>query len=67
MAGANGATGAEIRDDDFVLSRPPDGDRSLSPPEVVRVAARTGKRTVGLRLIRVTETSPGFALIRGPK
>jgi hypothetical protein len=39
----------------------------LSPPEVVRVAARTGKRTVGLRLIRVTETSPGFALIRGPK
>jgi sugar phosphate isomerase/epimerase len=39
----------------------------LSPPEVVRVAARTGYRTVGLRLIRVTETSPGYALMRDPK
>src|ERR1700722_1789319 len=39
----------------------------LSPPEVVRVAARTGYRTVGLRLIRVTETSPGYALMRAPK
>jgi sugar phosphate isomerase/epimerase len=39
----------------------------LSPPEVVRVAARTGYRTVGLRLIRVTETSPGYPLMRAPK
>jgi sugar phosphate isomerase/epimerase len=39
----------------------------LSPPEVVRVAARAGYRTVGLRLIRVTETSPGYALMRDPK
>ena len=39
----------------------------LSPPEVVRVAARTGYGTVGLRLIRVAETSPGYALMRDPK
>ena len=38
----------------------------LSPPEVVRVAARTGYRTVGLRLIRVTDTSPGYPLMRDP-
>ena len=31
------------------------------------MAARTGYRTVGLRLIRVTETSPGYALMRDPK
>src|SRR5580698_7419730 len=36
----------------------------LSPPEVVRVASRTGYRTVGLRLIRVTEGSPGYPLMR---
>lgn len=35
----------------------------LSPPEVVRVAARTGYRTVGLRLIRVTGESPGYPLM----
>ena len=40
---------------------------SLSPPEVVRVAARTGYTTVGLRLIRVTEASPGYPLMRDPK
>jgi sugar phosphate isomerase/epimerase len=35
----------------------------LSPPEVVRIASRTGYKTVGLRLIRVTETSPGYPLM----
>ena len=35
----------------------------LPPPEAVRVAARTGYRTVGLRLIRVTDTSPGYPLM----
>jgi sugar phosphate isomerase/epimerase len=39
----------------------------LPPPEVVRVAARTGYRTVGLRLIRVTEASPGYPLMDDPK
>jgi sugar phosphate isomerase/epimerase len=36
---------------------------SLSPPEVVRVAARTGYQTVGLRLIKVTDQSPGYPLM----
>ena len=36
---------------------------SLPPPEMVRVAARAGYRTVGLRLIRVTETTPGYPLM----
>ena len=35
----------------------------LPPPEMVRVAARTGYQTVGLRLIKVTETSPGYPLM----
>ena len=35
----------------------------LSPPEVVRVASRTGYQTVGLRLIRVTDKSPGYPLM----
>lgn len=38
----------------------------LSPPEVVRVAARTGYQTVGLRLIRVTDASPGYPLMHDP-
>ncbi len=38
----------------------------LSPPDVVRVASRTGYRTVGLRLISVTETSPGYPLMQDP-
>jgi len=38
----------------------------LSPPEVVRLAARAGYTTVGLRLIRVNETSPGYPLMRDP-
>jgi sugar phosphate isomerase/epimerase len=32
----------------------------LPPPEVVRVAARTGYRTVGLRLLQVAGVSPGY-------
>lgn len=36
---------------------------SLAPPEVVEVAARTGYQTVGLRLIRVTEATPGYPLM----
>ena len=35
----------------------------LAPPEMVRVAARTGYDTVGLRLIAVTDTSPGYPLM----
>lgn len=38
----------------------------LPPPEVVRVAARTGYRTVGLRLIAVTDTTPGYPLMHDP-
>ena len=36
----------------------------LPPPEMVRVAARTGYQTVGLRLIRVTDTTPGYDLMQ---
>ena len=36
---------------------------SLAPPEVVEVAARTGYRTVGLRLLRAIETMPGYPLM----
>jgi len=35
----------------------------LPPPAVVEVAARSGYQTVGLRLIRVTEGSPGYGLM----
>lgn len=38
----------------------------LPPPEMIRVAARTGYRTVGLRLIRVTDTTPGYPLMDDP-
>lgn len=36
---------------------------NLAPPEVIRVAARTGYQCVGLRLIAVTSTSPGYPLM----
>lgn len=36
---------------------------SLPPPEMIRVAARTGYQSVGLRLIRVTPESPGYSLM----
>lgn len=39
---------------------------TLSPPEMIRVAARTGFQAVGLRLIRVTPTSPGYPLMDDP-
>jgi sugar phosphate isomerase/epimerase len=35
----------------------------LAPPEMIAVAARTGYQTVGLRLIQVTETTPGYPLM----
>jgi sugar phosphate isomerase/epimerase len=35
----------------------------LAPPEMIVVAARTGYQTVGLRLIRVTDTTPGYPLM----
>jgi sugar phosphate isomerase/epimerase len=35
----------------------------LPPPEMIRVAARTGYQTVGLRLIAVTDTTPGYPLM----
>src|ERR1700732_662032 len=38
----------------------------LSPPELIRVAARTGYSTVGLRLIAVTPDSPGYPLMDDP-
>ncbi len=38
----------------------------LPPPEVVRVAARTGYRTVGLRLLRATDATPGYPLMHDP-
>src|SRR3954467_10034975 len=36
---------------------------SLPPPEMIRVAARTGYRTVRLRLIAVTPETPGYPLM----
>jgi len=38
----------------------------LPPPEMIRVAARTGYRHVGLRLIAVTADSPGYPLTTEP-
>jgi sugar phosphate isomerase/epimerase len=35
---------------------------SLPPPELLRLAARTGYASVGLRLLRVTAESPGYPL-----
>jgi sugar phosphate isomerase/epimerase len=36
---------------------------SLSPPDMIAVAARTGYRHVGLRLIAVTAETPGYPLM----
>ena len=36
---------------------------SLPPPEMVRVAARIGYRAIGLRLIAVTDDSPGYPIM----
>ena len=38
----------------------------LPPPEAVRVAARTGYQTVGLRLLPATDTTPAYPLMRDP-
>jgi len=38
----------------------------LEPPAMIRLAADTGFDTVGLRLVRVTETSPGYPLHHNP-
>lgn len=38
----------------------------LPPQELIRVASRTGYRTVGLRLIAVTADSPGYPLMTDP-
>lgn len=35
----------------------------LAPPDMIAVASRTGYQTVGLRLIRATETTPGYPLM----
>lgn len=39
---------------------------AVPPPEMVRLAARTGYDRVGLRLIAVTETTPGYPLMEDP-
>lgn len=38
----------------------------LPPPELIREAANAGFDAVGLRLIRVTDTSPGYPLMNDP-
>jgi sugar phosphate isomerase/epimerase len=35
----------------------------LSPPEAIRLAARTGYQCVGLRVVAVTDTTPGYPLL----
>lgn len=39
---------------------------SLAPPDMIEVAARTGYRHVGLRLIGVTAESPAYPLMHNP-
>lgn len=38
----------------------------LAPPELIRVAANAGYTSVGLRLIAVTDTTPGYPLMGDP-
>jgi sugar phosphate isomerase/epimerase len=38
----------------------------LAPPEMIRLAAEVGYDRVGLRLIRVTDTTPGYPLHQDP-
>ena len=38
----------------------------LAPPQMVELAAKVGYDRVGLRLIRVTDTTPGYALHEDP-
>lgn len=39
---------------------------NLAPPEMIRLAAEVGYDRVGLRLIRVTDTTPGYPLHEDP-
>ncbi len=39
---------------------------NVPPPEMIRVAARTGYDSVGLRMIAVTDTTPGYPLMHEP-
>ncbi|HXL28754.1 MAG TPA: sugar phosphate isomerase/epimerase [Bradyrhizobium sp.] len=39
---------------------------NVPPPEMIRVAARTGYDCVGLRMIAVTDTTPGYPLMHEP-
>lgn len=39
----------------------------LAPPEMIRVAARCGYESVGLRLIKVTDTTAGYPLMDDPQ
>ena len=38
----------------------------LAPPELIHAAAAAGFDAVGLRLIRVTQTTPGYPLMHDP-
>jgi len=38
----------------------------LPPPQLIRLAQRTGYQSVGLRLIAVTDDSPGYPLMHDP-
>lgn len=38
----------------------------LPPPQMIRLAAALGYASVGLRLIRVTDTTPGYPLMEDP-
>lgn len=38
----------------------------LAPPEMIRLAARCGFQSVGLRLVAVTDTTPGYPLMDDP-
>jgi hypothetical protein len=39
---------------------------SLPPPELIRLAARTGYQSVGLRLLQVKPETPGYPLMTDP-
>ena len=39
---------------------------SLAPPDLIRLAAQVGFQSVGLRLIRVTPTTPGYPIMDDP-
>ena len=45
------------------ITPPAASTSARAPPELIRVAARHGFDAVGLRLIRVTDTTPGYPLM----